>query len=247
MTRIDANAPSGAAAEARAAADRRFDAADARRRDRDDGGGLDPRRPGADLFGTKDGFAPGGRFDEREREAAFAERVRHAIEDGREAGGGADAAADAATLRLLASVERLPALPVPGVSSIEPSGGTAGTRAEEIADRVEASIRAADRPAPGQPLMLRLALGDVPAAEGISAIAVTMTADGLDVTLTRDGGEASQSFVQAAQALAERLQQRFSRRLVRVFEVDAPAPGRDDARSDALGELSALLGAGARR
>ena len=103
-------------------------------------------------------------------------------------------------------------------------------RVDGIADRVERAVRAEEGVAPGQPVTIQVPLDA--AGDGLRSLTVTVTAAGVDVTLARVAGEASADLQAAARALVERLQRRFPKGAVRVFDtVEAAgeaggAPGR---------------------
>jgi hypothetical protein len=174
-------------------------------------------------------------------QGAFEESLRRALgESGQEAERDRAGARDRDTddeatdvdpgqLRLLAQAERpsgFALMPQPAAPA--PASGEAAARVEALAVRIEQAMRAEMALAPGQPIALRLDLGDM--VPGLSSLTVAMTADGIDVTLTRSTGPASEELLRAAQMLAERLQACFARRQVRVLDVrvlDAPAVPRE--------------------
>jgi hypothetical protein len=169
-------------------------------------------------------------------QGAFEESLRRALgESGQQAERGRSGAQDRDTddeatdvdpgqLHLLAQAERPSGFALmPPLAAPAPTANEAAARVEALAVRIEQAARAEMALAPGQPIALRLDLGDM--VPGLSALTMEMTADGIDVTLTRSTGPASEELVRAAQMLAERLQARFSRRIVRVL--DAPAPPRE--------------------
>ena len=153
-------------------------------------------------------------------EAAFAEKMKQAVADG---GGkaGADGMDDNVP-RLLAMVEP------PSVSRLL-AGDTAGAArelaglsartsemVETVSARVESAFRSAMQPAQGMPVNLRLQL-DV-GTHGLSGLVINSSATTLEVVLERVTGAMSDELLQAAQALARTLQERFPRRVVKVLD-----------------------------
>ena len=104
------------------------------------------------------------------------------------------------------------------------AGPSTAARVEGIADRVERAVRAEEGVAPGQPVTIEVPLDA--AGDGLRGLTVTVTSAGVDVTLARVAGEASADLQAAARALVERLQRRFPKGAVRVFDaVEAAAGG----------------------
>lgn len=110
----------------------------------------------------------------------------------------------------------------PGTLSPERGGATAD-RVAGVAARVEAAIEA--ELSSGGPPRFSLAIPVEAMGDGLVGVTVTLGPEGLDILLTRTGLAASEDLVQAASALAARLQRRFTRQAVRVLEtiVDEPA------------------------
>lgn len=128
---------------------------------------------------------------------------------------------DAATLKLLAFAERAPGFalaPSAPPTAVASVGTEQAIRISALTQRVEEAIRAELYATPGQPIALKIDLTDL--IPGLNSVTVSMTPEGIDVTLARTVGEASAELLQAAQALADRLQTRFAKRVVRVL--DAP-------------------------
>lgn len=154
-----------------------------------------------------------------------------------------DGAGDAGpgTERLLALAERPPgfALVPAAAAPAPPAGAEQAARVEALTLRVEEAVRAELYAAPGRPVTLRLDLGGL--VPGLLGLTVAMTPDGIDVTLARAAGPPSAELMQAAQALAERLQTRFARRIVRVLDAPVPATPADGPRRTAAdgGDLPA--------
>lgn len=187
-------------------------------------GGLETalRHSQADVGGETGGLGHFDRFGASEDpEADFLDKVRRAIGDGgrpQKAGGEEpDPDPDA---RLLAVSERLAPLPLPGVVDDAPAPVDTAGRAALVSDRIEAAVRGEMRPPGNEPLTIRFDTADL-AASGIAGVTITLSATALDVTLTRSAPDASQGFLQSAQALADRLQVRFGKRIVRIMEADA--------------------------
>lgn len=183
----------------------------------------------------------GDRFDRRSREdIQKAALFRRKIDDARhQAGLDDDKPADTdADTRLLAQSGTLAAplglaqvAPVPATTGPGPS---ADVRLQGLVDHislcVEQALRADLRGAPIQ-LKLQLQLDGKP--HDMPGLTISMTADALDVTLTRSGQDASPILAAAAQELADRLRLRFSRRIVRIHDAGP-------AVAEAVGGLQAL-------
>lgn len=138
--------------------------------------------------------------------------------------------ADAGTLKLLALAERAPGFalaPSAPPTEVAPAGTEQAIRVAALTQRIEEAVRAELYAAPGRPIALKLELGDL--VPGLLSVSVAMTPEGIDVTLARSAGEASPELLLAAQALAERLQTRFAKRIVRVL--DAPVAAASNAGS----------------
>lgn len=72
---------------------------------------------------------------------------------------------------------------------------------------------------------LRLGFEVVSGTSGLQSVEISMSSSALDVVLIRSQGEVAAEYLAAAQLLAARLQDRFTRRIVRVHDVAAPEPG----------------------
>jgi len=118
----------------------------------------------------------------------------------------------------------------------------------DLVARIEQAFRA-DLSAEARlgPASLHIDLGG--AVEGLRAVTVTMTETSLDVTLSRGDGQPSEDLIRAAQALADRLQQRFGRRTVRVLDAAGGDSAADAGATDSggLSGISKLLGHPANR
>ena len=204
-------------------------------------GGRDPDLDGGGPFGTRaDAAAPS-------REAAFQASVREALardEPGLDPSGPEGE-------RVLAIAEWRAGAPFPfQVAAPAPAGDPSALPAREpvaeaLAVRVEQALRAEALAALHGPVALRLDLGG--AVEGLHALTVTMTATSLDVTLVRAEGAVPEELIRSAQALADRLQLRFAKRVVRVLD-RVEGGGADGSGPDGeagLAAISRLLGGAA--
>jgi hypothetical protein len=120
--------------------------------------------------------------------------------------------------RLLATVEGgttpwplTPDRPVPVDAVIGPRETG---RAERIARHVDMAIKAELRPHANAPVRINLAVEDVP---GLSGIVLSMTAAEIDLVLVRPATAAA-ALDTAAGDLADRLRNRFGKKVVRVYE-----------------------------
>ena len=186
------------------------------------------QRPGRDISSGQSGI---GANAGDQRETAFQEKMQQAL------GYAIDNAPfeDKTEHVLLASTGTSPHAPSAGRHEAAPSQTAAAGQAPwvgAVAHRIEQALMVP--PIPAAPLTLRL---DLPDGSGIGALSLTMTATSIDVVLIRSGGEASAELMQAAQALADRLHARFSRRIVRIHEVQAEAEARPSEGLDAISRL----------
>jgi hypothetical protein len=85
-----------------------------------------------------------------------------------------------------------------------------------ITEAIERAIRAEMAPQPGQPLSLHVNLGGD--AFGLAGLNVTVTPLNIEVVLLRPDPVIQEELAGAAQALADRLMARFSKRTVRVLQ-----------------------------
>jgi hypothetical protein len=212
------------------AATERRESAEAHRRDgeRDLTGGLKRfHTTGENLqsgTGLGDGRSGG---EEGDRLRRFGESLKRA-----DANSNGDSA-PAPDPRLVAVVEpgrTVAALPALVDGSAE-RRADALAQSERIARMVEGALRAELSPVPGRPLTLSFeALRPGEAAGVVTGVSLTLQDGRLDVTLSRHPDETQDAlFLAAAQALAERLGQRFPKRMVRVLEEAAGAAERDAA------------------
>lgn len=154
-------------------------------------------------------------------EAAFAAKMKQAVTDGGGGTSGADQMDDNAP-RLLAMVEppsisRLLAGETGGaVREAAGLSARANEMVETVSARVESAFRSAMQPAPGMPVNLRLQLDA--GMHGLSGLVINSSATSLEVVLERVTGAMSDELLQAAQALARTLQERFPRRVVKVLD-----------------------------
>jgi hypothetical protein len=105
----------------------------------------------------------------------------------------------------------------PGTERTWPSTETMVASVMESIDR---SIRTEMAPRPGAPLNLKIDFHDE--SLGLTGLRITVTQTTLDVVFERSGSVAREEFVRAAEALAQRLMTRFSKRTVRILDIAAP-------------------------
>lgn len=174
-----------------------------------------------------------------DRNALFLSKVRRALgENGTDDDGdGTDeqasrllaVAGEPAALRL---IDGLPA--TAGLVAGYASGRTA--EVARLAERIEQSIKGEMAGNLRSGFRLRLDLQN--AGDGPQSLTLTMTTNSIDVVLSSPEGGLSADYALAAQALADRLQARFSRRVVRIYEANAENELR---ASHGLDEISSLL------
>jgi len=187
------------------------------------------RQPQERMLHHRERFDPAGRPEDiEERAATFERRIESALER-EQPGGEYPGAADA---RLLASAGAMP-LPDPVI----PQGRSMEGRIEAVERQIAAALPGKWQHPSGEPLSFLLQ-GAGLADTGLASITLTLTPEGLDVTLVASDPDAGDLFRQAAQALADRLQHRFPRRLVRIFEA-ADDGGKQDAAPDTIAALFA--------
>lgn len=215
------------------------------RRDGYDGREGLPRRFGEMRNGLGEGmrsgeFAFGGGMTE-ERENAFRDKMAAALQ----AKAGDGQGEDLPSTRLIAVAGEAPPLfPAAPQAVGEPASSGTGRPAEiaSLVDRVESSLAAELSRSGGPQLTLRLDLPD--AAFGIAGFSISITADAIDVVLDRGGAAASDEIAAAAQALADRLQQRFARKTVRIHEVEQQEEPKKEGGLDELARIFGRPGAG---
>lgn len=88
---------------------------------------------------------------------------------------------------------------------------------DSVMKHIEWSIRADIAPRFDQPLNIRVDFAATIA--GVTGLTLTMTPTAIDVILERNGSGMSPELAQAAEALAKRLMSRFSKQVVRIFDV----------------------------
>jgi hypothetical protein len=181
---------------------------------------------------------------EVERAAAFQNRIRAAE---KEAGAGiengpARSANEPRADTVLAVVEwkanaLSSGLPQPGAATEAKASTATGQAVAALVERIEQAVRAEMFASIGRPSLVSIDLGG--AVEGLRSLTVSMTETALDVTLVRAEGVATAELIGAAQALAERLQQRFGRRIVRVLDSsgDASAEAKDGGGMQAISRI----------
>jgi len=180
-------------------------------------------------------FAHGDRAAE-ERKNAFARKMSHALaEIGATLGSDGDMNMDG--LRLLATAGGGSSFPMPADATPARDGAVvaATPTTQAIVERVEAALAAQPVDAPVTSVSLKLDLSDI--GGNISGLTISLSPTGIDLVLTRGAGEANAPFIEAAQALADRLHVRFAKRVVRVMEID----DKPAAVADGLGVISELL------
>src|SRR5690606_753986 len=91
--------------------------------------------------------------------------------------------------------------------------------AESLFSRIEQAMEVSGRK-PGDSITLTFELA-AHETGGLRGVEISMSPTALDVVLTRIEGQATVEYLAATQALAERLHQRCSRRIVRIHEVSA--------------------------
>lgn len=174
-----------------------------------------------------------------DRQALFLDKVRRALVENETDGGGGDI--DGQASRLLAIAGDI-AAPRPFDGGPAPAGSATGDvsgRTAEItrlAERIERSVDGEMAGGLRSGVSLRLDIQD--AGGGPRSLTLTMTATSIDVVLSPPEGGLPDGYAVAAQALADRLQARFSRRIVRIHEAGA---GDDAKASRGLDEISRLL------
>ena len=88
-----------------------------------------------------------------------------------------------------------------------------------VMESIDRAMRAEMAPRPGVPLNLKIAFHDE--SLGLTGLRITVTQTTLDVVFERSGSAPAEEFVRAAEALAQRLMTRFSKRTVRILDIAA--------------------------
>lgn len=175
--------------------------------------------------------------DFSERHSQFQETMRRAMTSGRH--DAADENDDQAT-KLLAtagSLSSAPFIAAAGVlpaSDAQPLAPTTAERVDALAARIESAFRAELRGQAAVSVQIDLA-GTFP---GVDALTVSMSPAVIEVVLTRSAEDLPADYAASAQALADRLQSRFAKRMVRVVERDSPVR---EAGSRGMDDISRLL------
>lgn len=73
--------------------------------------------------------------------------------------------------------------------------------------------------------------------EGLQGVEIAMSSTALDVVLSRTEGQATAEYLAATQALAERLQERFPRRIIRIHDAVAGAGTAHNAEPDGIADV----------
>jgi predicted nucleic acid-binding Zn ribbon protein len=200
----------------------------AERRDRSDrqiGDGAHPRKkePGSDAA----------------RAALFQQKVLHAQKKGKQDGRLVEEGKTLLAMLLPTDSKTVPtAQHTPALSAND--GVTMTGRVEWIETLYSQIEHAVLSAAPGTPdgiftLGLQLA---VEGKEGLRSVEISMSPTALDVVLSRTEGQATVEYLAATQALAERLQERFPRRIIRIHETAAGSRIARGAEPDAIAETN---------
>ena len=219
---------------------------DGARRDLGDGSGLQADLAEGEWLELDEGSADPDRATTG-REAAFLRSFRAAARGAKRDGQGGDPHAQdeqAAEARVLATAQQPLWTGLPAPADAAPGSGARSPSTESIVDSVteiiDRAMRAEMAPRPGTPLDLKIALGD--ATPGLTGLRITVTPTALDVILERTGPGLSEELVRAAEALAQRLMTRFSKKTVRVLDIASPREhAEEDSASAAADSPFSLL------
>ncbi len=180
-----------------------------------------------------------GQFElgDGDRNALFRDKIQRELKKDRDGGG---ATKDDADLVLLAVArEGLPLAATPGaaLAALPGIGNALGARwVEQLCNRIEQSVLAEMRTSGRHAFSLHLDLQN--SDTGLTGLHISMTESSIDVVLVGAAAAAGAAFGPAVQALADRLQSRFSRRVVRIHE----AKGVESAHgARGMEEISELL------
>jgi hypothetical protein len=172
-----------------------------------------------------------------ERETDFLNSLRAAERDSKNDGGSDKESAQeeqGSQSQIIVVVEQRAwtGLPSPAGSAAGPQavGSSTESIVNSVTEAIDRSIRAELAPRPGEPLNLKIAFHEE--SMGLAGLHIIVTPTTLDVVFERTGGIFSEELVRAAQALAERLMTRFSKRTVRILDT-APSSARDDQDASA--------------
>jgi hypothetical protein len=167
-----------------------------------------------------------------EREADFLRSFRAAVRGSkRDAEGEGQGAQQEETPepRVLAVAEQRLWTGLPSPADTAPSSEKRWSSTESmvasVMESIDRSIRAEMAPRAGAPLSLKIAFHDE--SLGLTGLRITVTQTTLDVVFERTGSVVAEEFVRAAEALAERLITRFSKRTVRILDTTAPGEQAD--------------------
>jgi hypothetical protein len=188
-----------------------------------EGDGLHADLPDGESLEAGDGSADLA-HTATEREAAFLRSFRAAVRGSkRDSEGGDPGTQDeqAQEGRVLATAQQplWTGLPSPADAAAGADTRSPSTEAmvASVTEAIDRAIRAEMAPREGVPLDLRIDL----AGEnlGLTGIRITVTRTTLDVVLERTDSALGDQLVRAAEALAQRLMTRFSKRTVRVLDI----------------------------
>ena len=162
------------------------------------------------------------------READFLRSFRAAIRDfHRDAQEEKRGAQDEQTEPHVLAVAQQPlwtGLPSPAEAApaaMEKGSSSAESVVASITETIDRLIRAEMAPRAGVPLNVRIPFSDE--NRGLAGLRITITRTTMDVVFEHTGSVLSDELVRAAEALAERLMTRFSKKTVRIFDIPAPA------------------------
>jgi hypothetical protein len=177
--------------------------------------------------------ATGSSHTATEREADFLRSFRAAVRgskrDAEDEGQGTQGQ-QTPEPRVLAVSEQLlwTGLPSPADASsgpgVEPKRPSTEAMVTSVMEQIDRAIRAEMAPRAGMPMSLNIAFADE--SSGLTGLRVIITQTTLDVIFERAEAVASEELVRAADALAQRLMTRFSKRTVRILET-ATSHGED--------------------
>lgn len=233
MTRIgNSNAPQGPAAEARSSKLEGHDKTQSGRNEKSD------RRKPVDKAEERDAKARGGVFEQKVAQAISKSKLvmPHPEGEGEKTLLVVLHPAGHPAGHMTAAPQMIP----PAASQAAPSGPVSIHRVEWVeglTNRIEHALQTG-RKAGGDSISLSLDLG-VHELGGVRGVEIIMSPSTLDVVLTRTEGQATVEYLAATHALAERLQDRFSRRIVRIHEV---AVQLKKSSAQGLEEISQILG-----
>jgi hypothetical protein len=202
------------------------------------GGDLGDRRGlHADLLEGGESFeldeeTTGSSHSTTEREADFLRSFRAAVRGSKRDAEGEGQGAQQEEMpepRVLAIAEQQLWTGLPSPAGTAPSTDKRAPSTEamvaSVMESIDRSIRAEMAPRAGAPLSLKIAFHDE--SLGLTGLRITVTQTTLDVVFERTGSVVPEEFARAAQALAERLITRFSKRTVRILDITAPGEQSD--------------------